>query len=149
MAPQFKDCTARPEYFFSILPPDWRGDIAPVWGDYKDTANIFILESGKQAIGGGIVFSSVSPDTMIYGAEAQHWFDEGYLYIGFLWIAEQHRGKQLGSSWLQQLIRQFPHQKFWLSIDDYQLLPFYERNGFRLMKEVETASGKEWILTTN
>ena len=70
------------------------------------------------------------------------------LYIGFLWVAEAHRGKQLGSLWLRKLRERLPGQKFWLSIADYGLLPFYERNGFRLVKEVELETGMEWILRT-
>lgn len=145
-APQFKDSTARPEQFFSILPPDWQAAIRPFWPGYEDTARIYTLESEGEVAGGGIVFSAVSPDTMFYRDEAQRWFDEGYLYIGFLWVAEQHRGRQLGSMWLQELFRLFPGQGFWLAIEDYPLLPFYERNGFRLAKEVKGEWGPEWVL---
>ncbi len=145
-APQFKDSTASPEQFFSILPPDWQDAIRPFWPGYEDTARIYILESDGEVLGGGIAFSAVSPDTMFYRDEAQRWFDEGYLYIGFLWVAEQHRGRQLGSMWLQELFLQFPGQRFWLAIEDYQLLPFYERNGFRLAKAVEGEWGPEWVL---
>lgn len=145
---QFTESTSAPERFFALLPPDWSGEIVPYWPDYAGTARIFTLESGGEVLGGGILFSTPAPDILAYGEEAQHWFDNGFLYIGFLWIAEAQRGKQLGSFWLQQLKELLPGQPFWLSIDDYSLLPFYERNGFRLAKEVRLATGVEWILET-
>ena len=146
MAYQFKEITPTPERFFSLLPPDWREGIAPYWPDYAPTARIFTLEAEDEVRGGGILFSTPAPDILAYGAEAEYWFAQGYLYIGFLWLAEAHRGRQLGSLWLQKLRERFPGQPFWLSIDDYELLPFYERNGFRLVKKVELASGEEWVL---
>ncbi|MCO6477648.1 MAG: GNAT family N-acetyltransferase [Phaeodactylibacter sp.] len=145
---QFKETTSAPERFFSILPPDWREGIAPYWPDYAKSARIFTLETERETLGGGILFSTPAPDILAYGAEAQRWFDAGFLYIGYLWIAEAHRGRQLGSLWLQKLRERFPRQKFWLSIDDYSLRAFYERNGFRLVKAVELETGTEWVMKT-
>lgn len=142
----FKETTSVPERFFSILPPDWREAISPYWPDYADTARIFTLETNGEVIGGGILFTTPAPDILSYGAEAEHWFDQGFLYIGFLWIAEEHRGRQLGSWWLQKLRELLPGQPFWLSIDDYGLRAFYERNGYRLVKAVEVETGTEWVL---
>ena len=146
MACQLTETTSTPERFFALLPSGWREGIAPYWPKYAPTARIFTLESGSETLGGGILFSTPAPDILAYGAEAEYWFAQGYLYIGFLWLAEAHRGRQLGSLWLQKLRERFPGQPFWLSIDDYELLPFYERNGFRLVKKVELASGEEWVL---
>lgn len=146
MAPAFKDCTAEPEQFFSILPPDWQEAIRPFWPGYGGSARIYILESPGETLGGGIVFSTVSPDTMFYQEEAQRWFSRGYLYIGFLWVAEQYRGRKLGGGWLEALFLHYPGQRFWLAIEDIQLLHFYERYGFRLVKEVSGEDGVEWIL---
>ena len=144
---RFTESTERPERFFAILPRDWRRVIAPCWEDYRGKAKIFILESAaEEVLGGGIVFSAVSPDARAYEAEAQHWFDLGYLYIGFLWVAEEHRGKRLGSKWLVELRKKYPGQKFWLAIDDYVLLAFYESNGFRLVGQVDAGAWEEWIL---
>ncbi|MCB9286548.1 MAG: GNAT family N-acetyltransferase [Lewinellaceae bacterium] len=143
----FKEITSTPERFFSILPADWRGAIAPYWPEYSGTARIFTLESGDEVVGGGILFSTPAPDILAYGEEARYWFENGFLYIGFLWIAEVHRGKQLGSLWLQQLQDRLPGQSFWLSIDDYSLKGFYERNGYRLVKEVSLETGTEWVMT--
>lgn len=146
MACQFKETTRTPERFFSLLPADWREAIAPHWPGYADTARIFTLEKDGELLGGGILFSTPAPDLLAYGEEARRWFDAGYLYIGFLWIAEAHRGRQLGSLWLQKLRERFPGQQFWLSVDDFSLRAFYERNGFRMIKKIELSSGPEWAL---
>lgn len=146
MTPQFLETTAQPQRFFSILPADWRESIVPFWPRYNGTARIFILESDGQTLAGGIVFSSPAPDTLTYREEAIRWFRRGCRYIGFLWVAEAHRGQQLGSLWLRWVRELYPGQCFWLTIDDYKLLPFYERNGFVLEKELAVGGGKEWVL---
>lgn len=143
-----KETTRQPEHFFSVLPPDWQEGIVPFWTDYQHTAQIFITRTPEETAGGGIVFSTVSPDTMPYKEEAQKWADAGFLYIGFLWFAEKYRGKQMGSSWLQEVINLFPHKPFWLSVDDFKLVPFYERAGFTLIKKLELETHDEWILAT-
>lgn len=142
----FTECTHTPEVFFSILPEDWRASIVPCWPAYRDTARIFVLKSDEGLLGGGIVFATVSPDTQAYRSEAQSWFDRGYLYIGFLWIVEAHRGKQLGARWLEALKAQFPNKKFWLAIEEEGLMAFYRRNGFEVAKMVETGEGREWVM---
>ena len=142
------DSTQQPESFFNALPADWQEGIVPYWADYQHTARIFTFQSGTEILGGGIVFSTVSPDTQeVYQQEAQRWFDEGYLYIGFLWFSEQHRGKQLGTKWLEQVFARHPRQKFWLAIDEFRLSSFYIRNGFSLIEKIESAEGEEWVLT--
>ena len=146
MHSHFKNTTAQPERFFNILPEDWQEGIVPFWPEYQHTARIYTLETPSEVLGGGIVFASVSPDTMLYKKEAQSWFDRGFLYIGFLWITEKHRGKNLGSEWLQELNKLFPNQKLWLSIEEEGLLAFYEKNGFRLVKKINADAGEEWIL---
>lgn len=147
MEHSFKETTDKPERFFSILPADWQESIVPFWTTYEQTARIFVLESATEVVGGGIVFSTVSPDCQpAFQAEAQQWFDQGYLYIGFLWIAEQHRDKQLGSKWLRNLFSLMPDQSFWLSIDELKLASFYKRNGFELIKQVELDYYPEWVM---
>lgn len=147
---RFRESTEKPERFFNTLPPDWQAGIVPYWSEYKHTARIFVLESATEVLGGGIVFSTLSPDTQpAYAAEAQQWFDEGYLYIGFLWIGEQHRDQQLGSAWLQSVYHVLPKQKFWLSIEEHRLASFYIRNGFELKHSLQLADSQEWILVMN
>lgn len=148
MAIHLTESTQQAQRFFNILPPDWQESIIPFWPSYQNNARIFVLEKSVEVIGGGIVFSTVSPDTMPYQDEAQKWVDIGYLYIGFLWIDEKYRDQKLGSRWIQEVLKTFPQQAFWLTIDDLKLLPFYERNGFKLIKMVELESHNEWVLAT-
>ncbi len=148
MEQRFKETTDKPERFFDILPADWQESIVPYWTDYAHTARIFVMESATEVVGGGIVFSTVSPDCQpAFRKEAQEWFDAGYLYIGFLWISEVHRDKQLGTKWLQQLYNKLPDQNFWLSIDELRLSAFYNRNGFELIKKVELDYYPEWVMS--
>jgi hypothetical protein len=144
---RFEECSHNPQRFFSTLPTDWQEGILPYWEAYQQTARIFILETGTEVLGGGIVFSTPSPDTQpCFLQQARQWFDEGYLYIGYLWICEQHRDKQLGSAWLQSLFGLNPQQKFWLSIEEFRLASFYRRNGFALMQHVNLGETEEWVL---
>lgn len=148
MEPSFREITEEPERFFSILPADWQEGIMPQWSAYAHSAKIFILETPTEILGGGIVFSSPSPDCQpSYLLEAQEWFDKGYLYVGFVWISERHRDKQFGSKWLQQLFKKMPAQNFWLTIEDVKLSSFYQRNGFELIKEVALDFFPEWVMT--
>ena len=141
-----KETTSEPSLFFDLLPPDWQDEIVPYWPDYQATSQIFILLNEDEKLGGGIVFSNGSPDTVAYQKEAQKWFDKGYLYIAFFFILEKYRGQHLGSEWLRQLFNRFPGQPFWLAIEDHELLGFYEKNGFEKVKEVDGQYGKEWIM---
>jgi diamine N-acetyltransferase len=147
--PVLVDSSNSPQDFFSILPPDWQREIAPVWENYQTSAKIKTLNINKQVIGGGILFSTVSPDTMQYKEEALHWFGLGYVYIGFLFIAEKYRGKNYGSLWLHEVEKHTQHNKFWLTIDDYELVKFYEPNGFQLVKKISLPDWDEWVLIKN
>jgi GNAT superfamily N-acetyltransferase len=149
ITPVLVDSSTSPQDFFSILPPDWQREIAPVWESYKASAKIKTLTLGNEVVGGGILFSTVSPDTTQYKEEALHWFGLGYIYIGFLFIDEKHRGKHYGSLWLQEVEKTTQHNKFWLTIDDYELVKFYEPNGFQLVKKISLPDWDEWVLIKN
>lgn len=168
--PLLVDRTHQPEYFFTILPDDWREDIEPEWPAYKNWASIYTLEipnslavkpifeigsdgkpkstpASKLVYGGGIIFSIPSPDTLIYKREAQHWFDKGYLYMAWIWIQEEFRGHSLGSIWVEEVIKHHPGQKFWLTIEDYSLWEFYKKCGFQMVKRLKVGeTGEEWVL---
>src|SRR5688572_19691988 len=94
-----------PESFFQLLPEDWQEAIVPYWESYKGSAKIYTLTAENKILGGGMVFSTVSPDTEIYYFEAQNMLNQGYLYLGFLWIDEKYRIKGLGSRWLIELFK--------------------------------------------
>lgn len=140
------ETTTQPARFFELLPEDWQDEIVPYWPNYQATARIFLLVKNGEIPGGGIVFSTVSPDTMAYRKTAQRWLDRGYLYIAFLYFDEKYRGQGLGSAWLQALEKHLPGRCFWLSIDEEGLRHFYEKNGYRVVEQVEGDYGMEWIM---
>lgn len=142
---RFIEVTQTPERFFKILPDDWQESIIPYWLQYQDTARVYTIEYGGEVLCGGIIFSTNPPETP-YASEAIELFQRGYLYIGFLWVSEKHRGRKLGLEWIEKIRNQYPLQNFWLAIDEYWLKTFYERIGFHVVKEVPVESGSEWIL---
>jgi GNAT superfamily N-acetyltransferase len=140
------DITGTPDRFFSILPKDWSVEIAPFWDAYANTARIFGVQENDQIVAGGIVFSTVSPDTRGYEHEAQSWYDRGYLYIAFLFVSPEKRGKGLGSFWMNEVRKILPGQSFWLAVEDKDLVNFYQPLGFRVEKQVNNVGAVEWIL---
>lgn len=144
---RFVELTAVPEDFFTLLPPDWREEIEPVWPEYVHVSRIFgLLSDAGEVMAGGIVFGKVSPDTQGYAEVAQSYFDAGRRYIGFVYVLEDQRGKGLGSEWLIRLKSTWPDQPFWLAVVDENLRNFYEPLGFTVVQEVQNEGEKEWIL---
>ena len=133
--------------FFQLLPTDWKNSILPFWDNYVDNSSIYLLFDNDKIIAGGIVFHSCSPDMMYNELEAKKWFDNDYLYLGFIWVVEEYRNKKIGSKWLQALMKKFPTQKFWLTIDEQNLAFFYTKNGFKLIKSLKNGNDDEWLLT--
>jgi diamine N-acetyltransferase len=142
---QFCDSTASPHRFWSILPPDWCEEIEPMWSSYP-TANIYTLETDAEVVGGGILFRTVSPDTAVYFQFAQAQFDAGYEYLAYIWIDPAHRGKSLGSEWLRHVHTRHPTQCFWLTIEDYSLVHFYERSSYKLGERLDLEASSEWVM---
>lgn len=140
----FKEISA--ETFFPILSESWQENIVPYWDQYKGNANIYGLFDGANLMAGGIVFSTCSPDMFYNPEEARNWLDKGYLYIGFLWVPEAYRGKKLGSEWLYLLIQRFPEQKFWLTVEEEDLIQFYKKNRFKLIKSLKNGEDTDWLL---
>lgn len=132
--------------FFKILPEDWTLSIVPFWNDYIESSDIYTLSIENKIIGGGIVFSKTTPDMMYAKPISDKWFEKGYLYIAFLWIDVNYRGQQLGTLWLQKLIQKYPNQKFWLSIENLDLVTFYKKNGFEVAKKLLNNANEEWIM---
>lgn len=133
--------------FFQLLPTDWKNSILPFWDNYVDNSSIYLLFDNDKIIAGGIVFHTCSPDMMYNELEAKKWFDNDYLYLGFIWVVEEYRNKKIGSKWLQALMKKFPTQKFWLTIDEQNLAFFYTKNGFKLIKSLKNGNDDEWLLT--
>ncbi len=132
--------------FFNLLPEDWNNEISITWNTYSKNATIYVLEGKDKIMAGGIVFSICPPDMLYNPLEAKKWFDQGYLYIGFIWVVEEFRNKKVGSKWIKSLINKFPQQKFWLTIEEESLKFFYIKNGFSLVKTLQNDNNKEWLL---
>lgn len=133
--------------FFQLLPTDWRNSIVPFWNDYADTSRIYILYHKNKLIAGGITFNTCSPDMLYDESEAKKWFDQNFIYLGFIWVIEEYRNKKIGSMWLRELIKKYPTQKFWLTVDEENLISFYKKNGFELIKTLKNDDDNEWLLT--
>jgi GNAT superfamily N-acetyltransferase len=143
---RFRECGSLPEEFFRLLPPDWSGEIEPLWHEYSDSTRIFCLAGEESVLAGGMVFSRVSPDTMAYQAFAEELFARGHLYIGFLFVRPDLRGEGLGSRWMRELIALDPATSYWLSIEDPGLSRFYRRFGFEPEAEMRVGESTEQIL---
>ncbi len=139
--------TENADVFFSILPLDWEESIEPIWNSYKNNTKIFTLEHNKETVAGGMVFSTVSPDVMEYKPLAESWFNKGYLYLAYIYVNEKYRENGLGSLWLNLVFKEYNNQKFWLTIEDYNLTKFYEKSGFKLIQEIQLENSKEWLMT--
>lgn len=144
----FKELETNPQEFFEILPQDWQDEIVPFWNDFTTDAKIYSLEDNTNIIGGGIVFYKSPPNFKYFESEAKDWFDKGYLYLGFIWIAEEHRNKNLGSFWLDQLKTQNINRHFFLLTEEDYLQHFYEKNGFIRVKSVQNEDHEESLYIT-
>lgn len=132
--------------FFRILPQDWQEIISKTWNTVKETSTIYaILEEGS-ILAGGIVFTEKLPEMSEFEIEnGQTFLDQGYGYIGFLWVAENRRNEQLGSKWLSLLKKQDLNRGFWLTIEEVELKKFYQKNGFKTIAESRDQENMEWL----
>lgn len=124
------------DLFFSILPQDWKASILPFWDDYKSSTECFVIKNNNEVIAGGLVFSKCPPDMFYALDEANAFFENGYKYLGFIYVLEFRRGQNLGSFWLNSLKKLYPETRFWLTIEDLNLDHFYVKNGFQLKKSL-------------
>lgn len=134
-----------PQLFFEMLPQNWQSEIVPFWDDLKTEAKIYTLQHHTTIIGGGIVFYKSPPHFEYFETEAQKLFDDGYLYLGFIYIAEDQRNKNLGSIWLNHLKAQDLDQKYFLLTEEEHLQHFYEKNYFDRIKSVKNQDHLEWL----
>lgn len=132
--------------FFQLLPELWKDCLLPYWDDYRDATHILGIYKEDELLGGGLIFTKPAPDTSPYLEYANSLFARGYLYIGFLWINEQHRRKGLGKEWLEGARMLFPENRFWLAIEEEDLKPFYNQNGFSHAKTIHHSDDcVDWI----
>ncbi|MDD7886066.1 GNAT family N-acetyltransferase [Flavivirga sp. 57AJ16] len=141
----FKKCK-KSALFFSILPLEWQDIIIPQWEHYKDASIIYVLKENKKVIAGGIVFSKTPPNATLLELEYDYLFEYGYRYLGFIFVLPEYRNKKLASKWLEALKSLDKTQKFWLTIEEYALKSFYEKNEFKIIDESTSSKYKEWVL---
>jgi diamine N-acetyltransferase len=143
---KFAGLNNNPDLFFNILPDDWRESIQPVWKNYISTSEIMVVILNKEIIAGGIIFSSVSPDILNNKNIAEQWLNRGYKYLAYLFVNTKYQKLGIGTFWLKEVFKKFPSQKFFLTIEDFILIDFYQSNNFKLISEIETQEGKNWLL---
>jgi GNAT superfamily N-acetyltransferase len=134
---EFKNYTAKAYLFFDMLPKDWQDAIVPFWKDLKATTQLLVLIEQDAIAAGGLVFSECPPDMGHYKNEAKEWFKKGYLYLGFIFVDETKRNRNLGSLWLNNIKNLYPNTGFWLAIEDENLHKFYDRNGFEKVATIK------------
>ena len=134
---EFKNYTAKAHLFFDMLPKDWQDTIVPSWEDLKATTQLLVLVEHEVVVAGGLVFSKCPPDMLYYENEAKKWFKKGYLYLGFIFVDETKRNRNLGSLWLDNIKKLYPNTGFWLAIEDENLHKFYDRNGFEKVATIK------------
>ena len=144
----FSELKNNAERFFEILPQDWQAELVPFWNHLKTDAKIYILENKSGIIGGGVVFYRSPPDFAYFEKEATDLFRKGYLYLGFIWIAQSERNKNLGSFWLNQLKAQNIQQQYFLLTEEDHLRHFYEKNDFSRIKLIQNQNNEEWLYLT-
>lgn len=145
----FSELQNNPELFFNILPPDWKSEIFPFWENYENQAKIYIIKQSDEITGGGIVFSIPPPHFDYFKEEAKFWFDKQYHYLGFIFILPEHRNKNLGSFWLQELKLKNPRQNYFLLTEEPHLQRFYEKNDFKCLKTFAVEDHLEWLFIYN
>ena len=142
----FKDISDSAEKFINILPEDWQAQLHTIPKAIIKSSKTFILESDTGILAGGLIFSKILPEMAGYRDEAVHWYTSNYLYIGYLWVPKEYRNLKMGSKWLSELKSRYPEQKFWLTIEDYNLKFFYEKNQFRFIKKLDIEKSDEWLM---
>lgn len=145
---KFQELKKEPLEFLQILPQDWQDEIVPFWDACKTDSKIYTIKDGTGIIGGGIVFFKSPPNFEYFKTEADAWFTKGYFYLGFIWIAESHRHKNLGSFWLHQLKSENLKQQYFLLTEEEQLHQFYIKNGFVCDGTVQNGGITEWLYHT-
>lgn len=126
-----------PDKFFTILPEDWKESLKPIWEEVTKKAQVYVLEDDKELLAGGIVFTTIIPEMETYDAEARYWFSKNYAYIGYVWVPLEKRHRQYGTKWLEKVLSLNPNQHYWLTTEEKQLRPFYEKSGFRYEKTIK------------
>ncbi|HMR15905.1 MAG: GNAT family N-acetyltransferase [Confluentibacter sp.] len=135
--------------FFKLMPQDWQAGIVPFWDDYKASTNCYLLFDDNEIVAGGLVFSKCPPDMFYAEKEAAFYFNNQYLYVGFIYVIEERRQQNLGSIWLENLKKTHPKQAFWLTIEELKLDAFYVKNGFKAVESLQNSGATEVVYVYN
>lgn len=133
--------------FIPLLPDEWKEEFLILWPEYIESGQLYGYYEDNHLKAAGVVFSKASTDLITYQKIAETLFLEGYLYLGFICVEKNEKGKGLGSKWIKHLIQNFPNNSFWLAVEQDKLVSFYQKNGFSVYCEIETESGTEWVMT--
>lgn len=144
----FTELKENAQQFFILLPEEWQNEIVPFWVTYQSVSKIYAIQNGTSIIGGGIVFHKSPPHFSYFEKEAETWFNNGYYYLGFIWISEKYRNRSLGSFWLNQLKNENPQQRYFLLTEEKHLHHFYLKNGFVCSKTIQNEDHLEWLYHT-
>lgn len=132
--------------FFDILPQDWRNAIEWIWDDYKNEADIYVFREGEEIVAGGVIFKGIPPNMTYFEIQnGKRYIENGYHYIGFLFVVPCRRNEALGSKWLKAVKSRFPSQSYWLTIEEEDLAPFYAKNGFECVAASQDMDLPEWL----
>lgn len=140
---EFKDYTTKAELFFEMLPQDWQESILPFWENFKASTQLYVVIENDEIVAGGLVFSKCPPDMLYYEKKANNWFKKGFFYLGFIYVDETKRNRNLGSIWLDKIKNTYPNRGFWLAIEDENLHRFYSRNQFEKVEAIKKEDSTE------
>lgn len=129
--------------FFDLLPKEWQESIDSSIHYFKDNATLYLLEENNTLLAGGIVFSKHLPEMDAYREEANYWFSNDYLYIGYVWVPFEKRNNNYGSLWFTYLFKKDPTQHYWLTTEETSLRYFYEKMGFTFLKTLRNGDVQE------
>jgi GNAT superfamily N-acetyltransferase len=107
---------------------------------------LFVITEKDRIVAGGMVFEGLPADMQVFDDDVRLYIEKGYLYIGYLFVDQAHRGKQLGSLWLTCIKGLYGGKGFWLTVEEPGLREFYEKNGFTWVKSLEKEGDSEELL---
>jgi len=134
------------EDFFNILPDDWRNELKSTWDQINLKSQIYCLIDDNKIVAGGIVLETCPTDLLSIKDKFHCYLQNNYLYIGYLWVIPNQRGKDLGTTWLSHVKTIQDQSRLWLTIEDKNLKSFYEKNGFKLVESYQIQNKTEWLL---
>lgn len=143
---KLKNFTTKAHTFFNLLPIEWQDIIVPYWDEIKATTQVYVFVDNRVVVTGGLVFSKCPPDLMYYEREAKKLFKKEYMYLGFIYVMNSHRGRNLGSLWLTKIKELYPKQGLWLAVEDQGLHRFYDKNGFKQIDTILTPDQQQELV---